>query len=67
MTTDGKVSVEVDRAVPGSATTRQLTDARLQDLRSALDAVEFEDLRDSYRPETCMDCFVETITYRGTR
>ena len=65
VTADGTITYESGPAVPGSATTRQLTDDQLQDVRSALDAAGFEGLRDSYRPGTCMDCFVETITYRG--
>ena len=65
VTADGTLSVESDGTVPGAGATRQLTGDRLEDLRTALDAARFADLEDSYRPEACMDCFVETITYRG--
>ncbi len=65
VTADGTLSVESDGMVPGAGATRHLTEDRLEDLRTALDAAHFEDLEDSYRPEACMDCFVETVTYRG--
>jgi hypothetical protein len=61
---DGAATVEV--GIEGARQSFELPVDELEQLRSELEAADFESVDDPPSPPTCADCFVYEIVYDGT-
>ena len=61
---DGAATVVA--GIDGARLSFRLSDRELEQLRSELDAADFESVEDPPSPPTCADCYVYEIVYDGT-